>query len=361
MTRAYKLSPIMQRLKLYGFATVMLHPRCKVNPQRWGILDLQALALQRPWQGLFSDCLDYRPLGLAPVISHSLQKLITIRHRQPLRPLIYARTAFAKETTANHLRKLVTYRNLLAHATAKDDCLQPLYWGPTIPSANGQTLLAYAHIQDHPLHERKLWYIKNTPGLAVVEQEDGQPLLQFPLFSGVPSLKSPQHLETAQQILDCRFLEHYANLPAHCYILAEDKSRLLWFRQDCIRLLGPRVCLWNYPQHPDPRDPLQHFILTCDRQIRFDALQDHFGILHLDGTHRHYLYRSARMTSGNAHWVAIHQSHTGATYHGGDALYQFVHNGQSWYSTENARSPSADASEHFEERVLMLAHLKGVG
>lgn len=359
MKRLYKLTPIVQRLRLYGFAVVMIHPACPIRPYRWGITELQAQGAHGPWAPLLAQCFPFRSLGLAPVISPSLRLLLKIRMTQPKRPLIYARSAFDADAPTHSLRKLITRNNLLSRATASGDGFYPLYWGPCPPATCGQTLMAYANIEKHPLQDLAQWYQAQNPNLTVSHQEDGQPLLQLPLFERANLSPVPEPLLVAQRILDCRFLEQYARLPHRCYIIANSPQWLAWFRNDCIRLLGPQICLWGYPQHPDEGDPLQHFILTTDRQIRFQTLQWRYGILHLDGERRHHFYRSCRISSGHGHWVAASQAKVGATYNGGDALYQFVRTGDGWYSAGDSQETREDASSSFEERVNMLARLSG--
>jgi hypothetical protein len=154
----------------------------------------------------------------------------------------------------------------------------------------------------HPLAAMVARAKKRNPASLFWIQEDGRLLEQPHLFRAYRPPKG-EVLDRERHEHEQRFRRLFAFRSGIRVICAGSEETLAWFRRDAVRLLDRRTCFRRFPEMPDPRDPLRHFVLALDREIRFASVDRAATIHHLDGDEQTRRYRMLRFTGkGKPRW-----------------------------------------------------------
>jgi len=302
------LNPIQQRLFLYRFAYVHLAPGLILDPAAWGLHGLQALPGEQDpgWRFALQACRPYSPVVPEAVISPSLRILNRLRRLQPQRPLILCRTAFEDPPAADRLRRLPARRSGWTEFLAPSDATRPLFWLCERPAAMGDQIAASRLYPDHPYRARIEILRKACPASDWWVQEDGSAVEQLKLFCRNQDDYPPTPFRDECGRYDDAFRRQLGHPAPSCYVFSRNPVRLAWFRRDCRRLLPAATFCWNYPDLPDRRDPLRHFLLIADHAVKHRRLEQRLPCLHLDGDNQRCHYRSARLgLLGTAAWFGM--------------------------------------------------------
>jgi len=348
------LNPLTQRLLLYRFAAVEIDPIHPVDLRAWDLARLQLAPLHRDraeWQRLLIGCERFSETELTPVISPSLVALTKLRRRQPTRPLIHCRTAFEPPASTDALRRLARADHPLALILSPSDAIASLRWISPRASRARTSLLAYDHPGKHPLELIRSHARRTAPSVGLEYREDGRLQVQDHLFEPAGGIPLPSDLSARLALHEHVFTKQLADAHGRRYVFSAEADRLEWFRRDCRRLLSNRVFCWDFPEGPDPRDPLTHFILTHDSILRFQGLEDEVPELSLDGDPLCDEYRTARRPPrAQPTWLDPHPVDAGARITAGKSELRFVQRGEAWFSY---RAPvrAHDRSEELARRV----------
>jgi len=363
LTAAVALNPLQQRLLLYGFAYVQLDPRQPTTVQDWGLPGLQLAPVgagAESWRRRLLGCTRWSETAAYPVASPAIALLRRIRRRQPWRPLILVRTAFESANLSRHLGALAWPRPDVAGFLTDGDAARPLRWLRAWPEPEGEMATAYAERAEHP---RRAWArlcVRRRPQSRFLVCEDGSLLEQMALFGARSRLRPPAGWRAASAAFDAAFIGQFAGRRGVCRVMAEDRASLAWFARDCRRLLGPSAHCWRWPHTPDARDPLTHFILTADRDIRFAALDPSAPSFHLDGNASRRRYRAARIQrpAGELGWRAAAQPAARAHITMNAKRLTFWRTAEGWISAP-AAADAPDESEALRQRLMGLRALTG--
>lgn len=287
-------------LHVFGFAYIQVDPVTRMKE----LLPLRcARALPArgygQWQRLLKELPPYQAHRPDPVVSPSLSLLRQLRQKDTGRPLILCQMALAP-CPPPHALSAITYPIPLTGFTLGAGLLRPLVFcrdwpepDATHPGFDGS----------HPLEKRITMVSQANPDACLRIQEDGALLVQPHLlrpFHSVPESASHRRWRDAHEH---RFGEAFGFQSGVRLVCAASANALAWFRRDAVRLLNRRSCFWTYPDFPDPRDPLRHFVLALDRDILFAHHQTSCPVVHLDGHERRRHFRMLRFKgSGQPRW-----------------------------------------------------------
>ncbi len=351
------LNPIQQRLFLYAFARVDLDPLNPSARSRWGLPGLQGcfVGSDAPsWRQSLPPVQDFSSATTAPVISNSIGFLKDVRRRQPQRPLILARTAFEPLTKDQTLRSLISIRHPIAGLAHPSDPLKPLYMLGDVP---GRLPRIQVLDKPHPRAKALRDATISKPLSQFTPTEEGAILEQPWLFSPRGFWQPEARFWEMSEMYDRQLLSELTTLQKGAIFVAKDPELLAWMRRDCTRLLSKRYCCWNFPEMPDPRDPLIHFIFATDRSLRFERLDKRLQIRCLDGGFREQQYRAIRSQPANPpKW-----RHMGHAIAGAKMVYRgcglfFYKNQEGWFSGDGPVSVP-DQSPEFQQRADTLQAL----
>ena len=349
-------NPIQQRLFLYRFAFLHLDPVVGLCPELLSLPGLQYLPGNRDlqqWDRLLQGCFPFTELGNGAVISPSLTALLRLRKYQPMRPLIFCCTAFEPLRSTSYLARLV--RRCHPVTWLLHDATDPLFWVSPRQEATVTRVEAYLGKSPHPLKQLADLLRQHVPESLIIIREDGLLLEQGNLFVSRPPLQTPEKLVRSRINHEASFREQFSRHNGACYLFSSTGERLEWFRRDCTRLLDARVYCWNFPERPDPRDPLVHFILAPDAAIRFTSLDARLPGLHLDGTQRHFHYRETRRSGGGRpHWLERKRVEAYARFPSKQGSMLFYYCGKKWRCHGGPSEVVQDRSLAFAQRLEAL-------
>lgn len=353
-----RLNPLQQRLFLYGFTYVQMDPFSPIDEDTWQIPGLQSLLEPRffhGWCGILRRCRPFSETAHQPVISPSLRGLLRLRQRSPLRPLILCQTAFEPVFPAAKLRHLARPNRQLGKLLDRNDPLHPLYWVGCRPRLLGREVRAWSGLERHPFEELLMRLVREHPQSQIWIQEDGRLLEQPSLFA--THRKSPPTTSFRRQLahFEGLFREQWAGFKGSAYVFSRSRARLAWFRRDCLRLLGTRICCWPFPCMPDPRDPLPHLILVRDQHVRLTRLERVLPCYFLDGEERRNLFRQYRVGNRKGpRWIAETEPRTAATHRtqGRELVFWLTEHG--WQSQSSGGSALAHKDELFAQHLEMM-------
>ncbi|MDJ0836160.1 MAG: hypothetical protein QNK37_06550 [Acidobacteriota bacterium] len=352
------LDPLRQRLLLYRFAVVQLDPHLILEPEDWQLNRLQYLPgpyERHYWDQVLGRCESFRTLSNDPVISPSLSVLAKVRAERPDRPLIFCRTAFEPTVSRHSTHHLPRPADPVTGMLQSGDPWLPLYRVALREQAPLPHIKAYHPSRPHPLARIHRAFQQYDPHALLTLREDGQSQAQSHLFyRPVGPFLLPGELMRLRHLHDHAFRKQLSDLRGRYYIFANKKEPLDWFRRDCKRLLPAHVFCWDYPEGPDPRDPLTHFILVPDAAIRFAVLNPKIHGFSLDGDGHRDLYRLVRWPAvGDPDWFSDGQAEARAEYRVRGEVLTFHRNGRGWFCQ---RSPEAarDKSVEFQQRLNAL-------
>ena len=357
-------NPLQQRLFLYRFALLHIDPIVGLCPQFLALPGLQYLRGNRDleqWDRLLQGCYPFSELGDTAVISPSLTSLLRLRKYQPLRPLILCRTAFEPVKAKGYMNKLV--RRCHPITWLLNDATNPIYWLSPRGQSSVDRVQAYVGRSRHPLEVLARLLREYLPESLIITREDGLILEQGNLFVSRPPLCTPDHLARSRLKHEITFRDQFQQQSGACYLFSARSDRLDWFRRDCTRLLDARVFCWNYPEQPDPRDPLVHFILVPDAAIRFASLGPLLPALHLDGTEKQLHYRAVRRSpGGRPRWMELERVDAFARFPSKQGSMLFYFRDNSWFCQGGPSDVVEDRSQEFRERLeaLNLLNTKGL-
>jgi len=352
------LNPIQQKLFLYSFSMVEVHPFIPSLNGLWKLPGLQSLFEGRHaanWQKLFPQTHAYSAVTQAPLVSNNLSALKRIRKRQPHRGLIFVRTAFEPELDPNRLKPLIGVRKAAAGLLHKSDPFQPLYLLADGERLQPEWITSYGgrHPRAEMLERAR---VQNPKSLFRVV-ENGSISEQPWLFSSrkhwSPDSELKEEARRFDEALRCELQE----IEGGAFLVASDPELLTWFHCDCIRLLSKRYCYWNFPDMPDPRDGMIHFVLVADQSLKFTNPDNRFRTYYLDGTQRQHSFREVRFRPGkNLGWRHMGNAVAGARKMYGKTGLSFYRNEQGWFSGDGpVRVPNHSAE--FMEREQLLSDL----
>lgn len=359
-----KLDPLRQRLRLYRFAGVHVLSGEPLSPLRWGLPHLEACRGNRHWAETFRDCRPYRAGSEAPVLAGDLASLQRIRIRHPKRPLIFVQSAFERLRKPKTLARLCRAEHPVTELLDPHDFACPLFWLDRWPSGQTTTLQVYGHFDDHPLRAKLDFLRRHHPGCRFTIREDGLILEQLPLFQATPHKPVPSLFDRHERGFSRALAHQLKPFRGIHYVLATNSERLRWFQRDCLRVLGNRCHCWNFPEAPDPRDPLLHFVLASDRAIRHARLDGRYPLLHLDGNRRHWHYRQARHCldqPGLMAWCAPPIDQTLAWLDVRGEQWCFEYRQDAWHCAARPHPNGENRSADFHTRLQALARLRGTG
>ena len=291
------LNPIQQRLYLYRFAYVHLAPGLVLDHKSWNLSGLQCLQREREpgWRRALKACRPFSVSATTTVISPSLVALSRLRQEQPYRPLIYCRTAFEEPPRMNRLRRLVMRRPGTTEFLAPSDATRPIFWLCDRPREHGNKVAALNLFPQHPYLARAQILKRSRPSSDWLLREDGVAVEQLSLFDPIEHGHCGDAYSQECTLFDQSFRRDTTGRSGRTYVFAANAARLAWFRRDCRRLLPAGTFCWEFPQVPDPRDSLRHYILIVDKAVKHRRLESGLPCLHLDGTTQQHYYRNARL------------------------------------------------------------------
>ncbi len=352
------LNPLQQRLFLYGFAYVQLDPFHPIDENTWRIPGLQALiepSCFHGWCGVLGRCRTFSNDTLHPVISPSLRGLTRLRKRFPRRPLILCQTAYDPVIPPARLRSLVQGKYRVTNLLKRDDPLQPLYWIGSRPRPKGAEVLAWRGVQRHPYERLRMRLARERPQSHFWFQEDGRLLEQPSLFDRHPPKEPDASFRACLDRFEELFRKRFSSFRGSAYLFSKHRAKLAWIKRDCLRLMGRRISCWSFPAMPDPQDPLTHFILIRDHQIRLTRLERNLPCFHLDGGDRRLRFRSYRVAERpDPRWVVESQPRTLA-YHrvqGRELVFWLTSGG--WQSQACTATGATRRDRLFAQNLEML-------
>lgn len=336
------MNPLVQRLKLYGFALVQVDPRRPINPYAWELPGLQAVVTGQHWKGLVSQCLPFSKLSEAPVLARSGAVLEKLRKRQPKRPLIWCQTAFEKPPQGTFWRKLL-HSKPLPFVVSKDPGW-PLLWVPPHPVNPPDLMMPYP--LKHPLLKRLRVFQKTYPEHRFWLEEDGELALQYNLFEA----HQPQ-LNGWQRELDrCEgavLKDMTEKLQSPHLVVTHRAETLEMFRMDMVRWWGKRFCLQR-GQIPEIQAAFGRLlVLVTDTELRWAAPAFRgWPVVHLGGSTWQRKYRMLRVSEPREPGWCSHETLLGeASLMGERGMMRFHRSSYGWhYSLVDRLLPRLDAA-----------------
>ena len=355
------LSPLEQRLALYGFAFVQVAPGTSIDPDTWGLPELQLLKPHKhgkEWKTIFGSCRKFDQSNRAPVISPSLTSLNRIRRQDPYRPLVFCQTAFQRKPKPQTLKRLQIKKSPVTRLLAGTDGTDALYWINHWPEPEPVWVEALKGRTVHPLAALAQSQQTRNPHHQFWLREDGRLVEQLHLFHSYRPAPKKEVFSQERRNYDHQFKKQYKCVTGLTYVFSKKANTLKWFARDCRRLLGNRVCCWWYPALPDPGDPLIHFVLVKDSAIRFQQLPRPGNQVHMDGNGNNLAFRHIRLQGkSSCNWKSNRVPSARAIYVLQGKALVFWETNLGWISQETCQLPPKDRSEAFRQRAQTLALL----
>ena len=352
------VSPILQRLLLYGFAYVQVDPEHSCGALAWRLAGLSFAGQnqKRPWP--FFNGLAVNRADEAPLASSSLSVLKRARQLRPNRPLIYCQTPFEQWTPPNRLKRLLAWRRPVTSVLHPEDPFRPLLFMGPVP-AGAKRLDAYRRFDEHPYRGLFSQAVARCPTSRFFVREDGSLAEQLDLFAPAPAWRPNADFEKRRDLFAACFRQQIVNIESGAYLFARDRDRLEWFRRDCVRCLSRRTVVWDFPAMPDRDDPLRHLMLVHDPLIRRGRLAPHYPSLHLDGDAQSIRYRQARFPSqATPGWQSLTQARAKASVILDGCAFRFEQLDDDWFSsTGKLHAAVPDQGRIFLEKCLNYCDL----